>query len=142
VEARGQPGDQGAHLRPVRRGAAEGGRAGRVAARRVLEACGAEVPAPAQQDRQVLETHAGQAVHALALAAHAGGQRTAAAADRAHRTAPPHGRDGPAAGLRAAGRRCGGHQRHDCQGRRILQRHNARAYLGIKQVILHVTHIR
>ena len=110
--------------------------------RHVLEACGAEVPAPAQQDRQVLETHAGQAVHALALAAHAGGQRTAAAADRAHRTAPPHGRDGPAAGLRAAGRRCGGHQRHDCQGRRILQRHNARAYLGIKQVILHVTHIR
>ena len=78
---------------------------------------GAEVPAPAQQDRQVLETHAGQAVHALALAAHAGGQRTAAAADRAHRAAPPHGRDGPAAGLRAAGRRCGGHQRHDCQGR-------------------------
>ena len=51
----------------------------------------------------------------------------------------PHGRDGPAAGLRAAGRRCGGHQRHDCQGRRILQRHNARAYLGIKQVILHTS---
>jgi hypothetical protein len=102
-----------------------------------LKRCGAEVPAPAQQDRQVHKTHAGQAVHAMALAAHAGGQRTATAADGAHRAAPPRGRNGPAAGLRAAGRRCGGHQRHDCQGRRILQRHNARAYLGIKQVILH-----
>ena len=61
------------------------------------------------------------------------------AADGAHRAAPPRGRNGPAAGLRAAGRCCGGHQRHDCQGRRILQRHNARAYLGIKQVILHTS---